>query len=110
MSTQSARSSTNTTTLSVWGAEVGKKSRNLSIALDDEFLVKPEMFDKVFRPFGITSRPVLDYKSRSVLRTVVQLEIPLRADVDVANAAYRVCELCGERNYARDSLNYAPMP
>lgn len=76
----------------------------------DEFLVKPEMFKKVFRPFGITNRPVLDYKSRSILRTVVQLEIPLRADVDVANAAYRICDSCGERTYVRDSRNYAPTP
>jgi hypothetical protein len=38
----------------------------------DEFLVKPEMFDKVFRPLGIASRPVLDSKSIAVLQTVVQ--------------------------------------
>jgi hypothetical protein len=76
----------------------------------DEFLVKPEMFDKAFRPFGITSRPVLDYKSRSVLRTAVQLVIPLRADVDVANAVYQICNVCGDRGYDRDSRNYAPMP
>jgi hypothetical protein len=76
----------------------------------DEFLVKPEMFDQVFRPFGIASRPVLDYKSRSVLQTVAQLEIPLRADVDVSHAVCHICDACGGRNYDRDARNYAPMP
>jgi hypothetical protein len=90
-----------------WGASRGIFMLNW---LDDEFLVKPEMFEKVFRPFGITSRPVLAYKSRSVLRTVVQLEIPLRADVDVADATFQICRSCGERTYDRNSRNYAPMP
>jgi hypothetical protein len=76
----------------------------------DEFLVKPEMFVQVFRHFGITSRPVLDYMSRSGLQTVVQLDIPLRADVDVANAVCHTCDSCGGRNYDRDGRNYAPMP
>jgi hypothetical protein len=76
----------------------------------DEFLVKPEMYEKVFRPFGIGSRSVLDYKSQAVLETVVQLEIPLKADVDVANAPYQTCGSCGERSYDRDPRNYAPTP
>ncbi len=76
----------------------------------DEFLVKPEMFDKVFRPLGITSRPVLDYKSRSPLRTVVQLVVPLRADVDVSNAVFQSCGSCGGRSYDRNSREFAPMP
>jgi hypothetical protein len=76
----------------------------------DEFLVKPEMHEKVFRPLGIASRPVLDYKSQAVLRTVVQLVIPLRADVDVANAVYQSCGSCGERSYDRDTRNYTPTP
>ena len=76
----------------------------------DEFLVKPEMYEKVFRPFGIGSRPLLDYKSQAVLQTVVQIEIPLRADVDVANASYQTCGSCGGRSYDRDARNYAPMP
>jgi hypothetical protein len=78
--------------------------------VDDEFLVKPEMYEKVFRPLGISSRPVLDYKSQAALQTVVQLVIPLRADVDVANAVYQTCGSCGGRSYDRDARNYAPTP
>jgi hypothetical protein len=76
----------------------------------DEFLVRPEMYVEVFRPFGIASRPVLDYESQEVLKTVVQLDIPLRADVDVAKATYDICGSCGGRSYDRDARNYTPMP
>ena len=67
------------------------------------------MFEKVFVPFGITSRPVLSAKSGSILETVVQLEIVARADVDVGKAPYRVCS-CGDRKYHRDNTNYVPRP
>ncbi len=77
----------------------------------DEFLVKPEMFDKVFRPFGVTSRPLLAFKSRAPLQTVVQLEILLRGEIDVAGIPNKTCESCGVQTYTYDhSRNYAPMP
>jgi hypothetical protein len=76
----------------------------------DEFLVRPEMYERVFRPFRIPSRPVLDYESQAVLRTVVQLVISLRADVGVANATYQTCGSCGARSYDRDPKSYAPTP
>ena len=91
-----------------WGRRRGILQLNW---VSDEFLVNPEMFDKVFRPFGITSRPVLAYKSRSALRTVIQLEIPLKADVRVTEAAvFKTCKACGVRTYSHDRRNYAPMP
>ncbi|MBZ5726559.1 MAG: hypothetical protein LAP87_16355 [Acidobacteriia bacterium] len=78
--------------------------------VEDELLVKKEMFDEVFRPFGIPSRPVLDYKSGAVFRDVVQLDISLKSDVDLSKATYDICQLCGARTYNRDGRDYAPLP
>lgn len=92
--------------------EFYQKSRGIFMLnwVADEFLVKPEMYEKVFRPFGIGSRSVLDFRCQAVLQTVVQLEIPLRADVDPEDARYQICGSCGGPSYDRDATNYAPMP
>ena len=67
------------------------------------------MFETVFRPFGITSRSVALYRPRAILESVVQIEIPLRADVDVDHIPYRLCR-CGERKYVRNPIDYVPRP
>jgi hypothetical protein len=78
--------------------------------LPDEFLVRLEMFDQVFRPHGIAARPLLDYNSRLALKSVVQLEISQSAAVDVSGIPHRACTACGEPIYERNARDFAPTP
>ena len=39
----------------------------------DDFFTKPQIYKSFFKPLGIESKPVLDYKTQKPLKTIVQL-------------------------------------
>lgn len=41
--------------------------------IEDAFFVKPEVFEKIFRPLNIKSLPVINYKTQTKLENVVQI-------------------------------------
>lgn len=41
--------------------------------IEDAFFVKPEIFEKIFRPLNIKSLPVINYKTQTKLENVVQI-------------------------------------
>ena len=60
------------------------------------FFVKPGIWDFLFKPFGIDCLPVLHYKKRTKLSSVVQLLLPEpTVIVDVSELEVSKCESCG---------------
>jgi len=67
----------------------------------DEYFARPEVWERVFRPFGIDCCSVLDAKTDSPLASVVQLTITAEIDVemDAHQHEYRFCPNCERRKY-----------
>lgn len=59
----------------------------------DDFFVPPAVWETIFKPFGITCRPVANRHGK-ILETVVQLVI--EEQVDVVTEGMRVNEICDE--------------
>jgi hypothetical protein len=77
----------------------------------DEFFVKPDVYESIFRPFGIGSRPVLLHTTRAELDTVVQLVIDARAEVQVRGIPLqRICSGCGEKDYHLGTRGFPHSP
>jgi hypothetical protein len=77
----------------------------------DEFFVKPDVYESIFRPLGIGFRPVLLHKNGAELDTVVQLVIDAIAEVQVRGIPLeRVCAGCGEKDYHRSTRGFSPSP
>lgn len=73
----------------------------------DAVFVKPEVFDEVFEPLGFRSREVHD-RRRSILKTVVQVEITERVPLDVRALKGRTCRACGRRRFSPEVLGDRP--
>jgi hypothetical protein len=67
----------------------------------DEYFVRPEVWQRVFRPFGIQCRPVLDIKTDAPLSSVVQLQITASVEIvlDADRYPSRLCPGCERRKY-----------
>ncbi|TCC99663.1 hypothetical protein [Pedobacter hiemivivus] len=63
----------------------GSSSIGSAFWIQDSIFVKPQVYKAIFEPLGIKSLPVLEYKSHSVLKSVLQL-VPqgiAEADLDI---------------------------
>ena len=79
--------------------------------VSDEFFVKPEVYETIFRPFGIGFRSVLLDKTGAELDTVVQLSIDAVVDVGVEGIPLEhVCSRCGRKSYERSRRGFPPGP
>jgi hypothetical protein len=76
-----------------WGA---KHLLQLNWVLDELFTT-PETWEAVFRPFGIESIPVINHKSGTTLRSVVQLDIRALATSKISPDAF-VADSCATCN------------
>jgi hypothetical protein len=67
----------------------------------DEYFVKPEVWRETFRAFGISCRPVLQFRTERPLETVVQLSLDVIADspVRLEGHPYRTCPRCERGKY-----------
>jgi hypothetical protein len=67
----------------------------------DEYFVKPEVWEQVFRPFGIDIVPVVRNKTGQGLETVVQLKIDCIVESDLRSSGlpYEKCEKCHQVKY-----------
>jgi hypothetical protein len=68
----------------------------------DAFFARPEVWDSIFRRYGIGKRTALHYKSRRELATVVQLDCSAAPDaiVDIKRFVANACEKCGRQRYS----------
>jgi hypothetical protein len=76
----------------------------------DEFFVKPEIWDRVFKSCGIGCRDVLHVKSGERLKSVVQLVIP-EGNIPLVmddNYPYKQCEKCSSKKFLPISRGFFP--
>jgi hypothetical protein len=64
----------------------------------DEFFATPDVWVRIFKPFGVACRPVHNRKGQE-LRTVVQLVVPELVHVGTHRLEGYRCELCGLIKY-----------
>jgi hypothetical protein len=76
----------------------------------DEYFTKPEIWQKHFEPFGIGYREVVLHKNGAVLDSVVQLDIPAIADVELINQQYEICDICHSKKYHPRIVGFYPRP
>src|SRR5206468_11936337 len=77
----------------------------------DEFFVKRDVYEAIFRPFGIVFRSVVLDKTGAELDTVVQLSIEAVVDVNVDGIPLEhVCSRCSRKSYQRSNRGFPPMP
>jgi hypothetical protein len=65
----------------------------------DEYFVTPRIWEDVFRPHGIGTRPVMGSKGRDP-KTVVQIIIEKEVAIATHNLAMQKCSSCGRVKYA----------
>ena len=65
----------------------------------DELFVRPEVWESVFRPFGLEHQPVLRHRTGAPLESVVQLIIPQATSLDVSDFPSTSCAQCGRNKY-----------
>jgi uncharacterized protein YwqG len=78
--------------------------------LADQFFVRPEVWARVFQPWGIDCRAVWQVRTGRPLETVVQLVIP-PGDVPLAldaSFSHEVCPRCGATKYHVPTRGYFP--
>jgi len=64
----------------------------------DQYFVTPKVWEVVFKPHGVPSRPVINRKGVE-LKTVVQLDISEEVAVKVEGLPGAVCKQCGGTKY-----------
>jgi hypothetical protein len=75
----------------------------------DEFFVRRETWEKVFRPFGVPSRPVLNTRG-ATLSDTVQLVFSEGVPVSTVDLPGRECPVCGRMKYLPIQQGFAPAP
>jgi len=78
--------------------------------VDDEYFVKPEIWEKVFKPFGIGCRPVIHHRDDKELKSVVQLDISETADapLELEGCRSEACPAKGHIKYHGVSRGFFP--
>ena len=80
----------------------GKKHITQLYWVYDEYFVKPEIWENIFKPLGIGKIPVLHYKTEKELETVVQLKVDKIASSELlinSDQKRNTCESCGRLKY-----------
>jgi hypothetical protein len=71
--------------------------------------VKPEIWEQVFKPFGVGAREVLHYKKNTPLETVVQLIIPeLNIHHKLDGCEKETCPVCKRDKYSPICRGFIP--
>jgi hypothetical protein len=76
----------------------------------DEYFVKPDVFESVFKPFGIGNRPVLLHRTGAKLNSVVQLEISSMVELEMKDRPFKDCLRCSRRKYSPEHHGFFPAP
>lgn len=76
----------------------------------DEFFVDKDVYDTVFKPFGVDCRNVKHYKDDSDVSSFVQLIIPeIEQNLDLGDYEYNTCKKCGRIKYDPSIKGYFPL-
>ena len=75
----------------------------------DEFFVRTDLYEKIFKPLGIECRPIRKYKKDTIIDSFVQLVIPVIDEaLDLSAYAPEICPHCGATKYDPKPLGYYP--
>lgn len=76
----------------------------------DELFVRNDIYEKIFKPIGVESRPLKMYKNDSVIESYVQLVIPtIDESLDLSNYESLTCNECGMTKYDPMTYGYYPL-
>lgn len=78
----------------------------------DEFFVRPEIWESIFKKRGIGKLPVINHGTNNELKNVVQLQVDkvLECPLDMKEYAYNVCKKCNRKKYVALPVGYFPKP
>lgn len=76
----------------------------------DEYFVVPDVWEAVFAPFDVGSRPAVLDKTGAVLNSVLQLDIPSSCELALEGRPLEVCADCGREKYLPISRGFFPAP
>lgn len=78
----------------------------------DEYFVKPDVWDLLFRPLGIKCRSVVLDKTGAVMDSAVQLEISEMVDLEMGHHPYPYedCLTCHRRKFDPQVIGFFPPP
>jgi hypothetical protein len=76
----------------------------------DEFFVRPEVWEQVFRKYGVPCMPVLKHRTGQPLETVVQLKIDIfaTAPLKLGDAPYETCPTCHRTKFLPHRRGFFP--
>lgn len=76
----------------------------------DEFFVRTDLYEDVFKPLGIECRPLRKYKDDSIIDSYAQLVIPvIDESLDLSYYESLTCPKCGITKYHPKTLGYYPL-
>ena len=76
----------------------------------DEFFVRTDLYEKIFKPLGIGCRPLRKYKDDSIIDSYVQLVIPVIDEpLDLSSYESQTCPKCRETKYEAKTYGYYPL-
>ena len=75
----------------------------------DEIFVNRQIYESVFKKYGISKMPVLQYKTNVELDDTFQLKIPsIDVAMDMKGYSFELCKPCGEKKYDPQIKGYCP--
>ena len=76
----------------------------------DEFFVRTDLYEKIFKPLGIECRPLRKYKDDSIIDSYVQLVIPvINEPLNLSTYDSELCSKCGMIKYNPKTHGYYPL-
>jgi hypothetical protein len=85
----------------------GRRGIMTLLWVHEEFFVPPSVWETIFKPFGIMSRPVANRRGE-FLETVVQLVIEDEVDIVMDGLDSTRCDACGRCKYHRTGQGQFP--
>ena len=76
----------------------------------DEFFVRTDLYEQLFKPLGVGCRPLRMYKDDSIIDSYVQLVIPVIDEpLDLSTYEYQLCHKCSVKKYDPKPHGYFPL-
>ena len=76
----------------------------------DEFFVRTDLYEKIFKPLGIGCRPLRKYKDDSIIDSYVQLVFPvIDESLDLSLYDPQTCAKCGVTKYDAKVHGFYPL-
>lgn len=78
--------------------------------VNDEVFVRMDVWEALFKPLGVDGKQVLHYRTKSPLKTVVQLVINKLVRLEETKGQGTLCAVCGRLKYPPLSRGFFPAP